>query len=330
MLMPCKILYSSTGSLIIDDIRYQDGTEEFNILGGAGVYAIYGMRLWHPPPMSNAVGYIVQQGFDHPTAMTSQLEALELSLIPHTHPDKHTTRGWNYFGANDHRDFEYQHPIIHTTPADFPQSWIDSVRMLHIISSPARAIEIVNAWRQRQCSNNGIHTQFIWEPVPWSCLPDQFDQICETAGYVDVVSPNHEETKSLLGLSLTDNISVEDCAQRFFDAIHKVVVIRAGKQGCLVVSKDQTSWVPAYWQDTYHVRDVTGAGNAFCGGFAVGWVESGQDAVEACLYGAVSASFAVEQIGTPRYTAQQEGKEKWNDGPSPHERLELLRKRTIG
>ena len=37
-------IFSSFGSLIIDDIRYPDGSEEHNILGGAGIYAIYGMH----------------------------------------------------------------------------------------------------------------------------------------------------------------------------------------------------------------------------------------------------------------------------------------------
>lgn len=32
----------SCGSLIIDDIRYEDGSEKTNVLGGAGVFAIYG------------------------------------------------------------------------------------------------------------------------------------------------------------------------------------------------------------------------------------------------------------------------------------------------
>lgn len=32
----------SCGSLIIDDIVYEDGTEQKDVLGGAGVFAIYG------------------------------------------------------------------------------------------------------------------------------------------------------------------------------------------------------------------------------------------------------------------------------------------------
>ena len=38
-------VYGSLGSLIIDDIVYEDGTKETNILGGAGIYAVYGSFL---------------------------------------------------------------------------------------------------------------------------------------------------------------------------------------------------------------------------------------------------------------------------------------------
>jgi sugar/nucleoside kinase (ribokinase family) len=46
------------------------------------------------------------------------------------------------------------------------------------------------------------------------------------------------------------------------------------------------------------VVDPTGAGNAFCGGFLAGWVQSG-NLLTAGLYGAVAASFLVEQVGLP-------------------------------
>lgn len=40
-------VFVSCGSLIIDDIRYEDGTEMNNVLGGAGVFAIYGNHHLH-------------------------------------------------------------------------------------------------------------------------------------------------------------------------------------------------------------------------------------------------------------------------------------------
>jgi sugar/nucleoside kinase (ribokinase family) len=47
-----------------------------------------------------------------------------------------------------------------------------------------------------------------------------------------------------------------------------------------------------------HVVDPVGAGNAYCGGFLAGWVYQ-KDLRLAGIWGAVSASFLVEQIGMP-------------------------------
>ncbi|EIE88496.1 hypothetical protein RO3G_13207 [Rhizopus delemar RA 99-880] len=85
-------------------------------------------------------------------------------------------------------------------------------------------------------------------------------------------------------------------------------------------------WTPAYWdwkKDQEHIVDVTGAGNAFCGGYAAGWVQTEQDPVQSALYGAVSASFVVEQIGVPDLSEY----EQWNQGPNPVDRLCLLKNR---
>jgi hypothetical protein len=46
--------------------------------------------------------------------------------------------------------------------------------------------------------------------------------------------------------------------------------------------------------------------------------------IEAALYGSISASFTVEQVGVPQLHAT---KEQWNQGPSPHSRLAELQNR---
>ena len=56
-----------------------------------------------------------------------------------------------------------------------------------------------------------------------------------------------------------------------------------------------------------NVKDPTGAGDAFCGGFQVGLFETG-DPVQAALYGAVSASFVIEEF-SPMYACLVEPKD---------------------
>jgi ribokinase len=73
------------------------------------------------------------------------------------------------------------------------------------------------------------------------------------------------------------------------------VVIKRGARGQFLWDNDaKCGWqIPAY---PARVKDVTGAGDAFCGGFLVG-LDKTKDAVEATLRGNISASLTIEGSG---------------------------------
>ena len=108
-----------------------------------------------------------------------------------------------------------------------------------------------------------------------------------------------------------------------------VVVIRTGERGCLIMSVSN----PPVWLSPFHESeetakskrsrfiDMTGAGNAFLGGFTVGHCET-VDFVKAAHCGYRAASFVLEQTGVPgleKADSQRTG-ELWNVD-SPRERL---------
>jgi hypothetical protein len=76
-------------------------------------------------------------------------------------------------------------------------------------------------------------------------------------------------------------------------------------------------WVPAYYGKGYEgdggekVVDPTGGGNTFLGGLAVA-LARGKPIEEACAWGHVAASFAIEQLGFPILGVDEEGRETWN------------------
>lgn len=72
------------------------------------------------------------------------------------------------------------------------------------------------------------------------------------------------------------------------------------------------TWLPAYYEPgSEKVVNSTGAGNAFLGSFAIGYQET-SSYVEAVKYGAVGASFMVEQVGPPTLTGEGIN-ELWNN-----------------
>lgn len=173
-------------------------------------------------------------------------------------------------------------------------------------------------------------------------IQQAYDVVCKAARLMDVVTPNHEEAAALLNIQQPGDTtqSIEKYSQMLFDDFFirnpyskngnndttttpKSLIVRAGKRGAVVYSTDHTTprWVPAYWsKDPQRVRDVTGAGNTFCGGLCIGLEECNMDPYKACFYGAVSASFAVEQVGLP--TCDENG--QWNNGKQARERLQEM------
>lgn len=172
----------------------------------------------------------------------------------------------------------------------------------------------------------------VWEPFPAACKQDYRQSFLDVCSLVDVFSPNHLEMAALFELEPNEfhRETLESYAQRFLECSvgpsgHGTVVIRAGTHGSLSVSRSiKPCWLPAYYQDgSSEVVDPTGAGNAFLGGYMIGW-QLTKNVVEASCYGNIAASFALEQIGLPE--REQKGEETWN-GVSVVGRLHAYKER---
>ncbi|CAB4412759.1 unnamed protein product [Rhizophagus irregularis] len=335
----------SLSQCIIDDIKLPDGTFRKDVLSGGGVYATYGMRLWFSPPESLRIAYSFHAGYDFPINILEKLLSLNISLTQIWHSNLPSIRGLATFTSADQRIFVYQTPPIGTVPADLPSSYLNS-KIFHFICSPSWASQHITEilkLRDKQLPP----PIFVWEPVPNSTIKENLQSCVEAMKMVNVLSPNHEEAAALLGLisgedEEVDRFLSEEMLMYMADKFlsyqigpqgNGCVIIRASYKGCLVATKEKKEIIPAYWTISRdgiknpHVIDVTGAGNAFCGGFMAGLLRSNNDVFEAALYGSVSASFTVEQLGAPRLEFDQNGNEIWNSGESPYERLHKLKQR---
>ncbi|KAK3192588.1 hypothetical protein K4F52_001387 [Lecanicillium sp. MT-2017a] len=84
-------------------------------------------------------------------------------------------------------------------------------------------------------------------------------------------------------------------------------------------------WIPAYHQDAAKVVDPTGGGNTFLGGMSVA-LGRGEDIETAVIWGAIAASFAIEQVGVPHLGRDEHDKETWNK-ENVYDRLQEFQKR---
>jgi sugar/nucleoside kinase (ribokinase family) len=243
-----------------------------------------------------------------------------------------------------HAAFKYMTPKLrldHEALIDTPLLWSNS---FHLICSPLRCIDLVeNILRLREEAANETPTGrplFIWEPVPDLCVVKEYENCLRALRHVDVVSPNHGELGGFFGEETNSKDYVNYrmieslCDQWMQSGIGADgkggVVVRCGKDGCLIMRPGFRTWMPAYHQSADKVVDPTGGGNGFLGGLAIGLVRGGeapgmQNLQEAAVWGSISASLAIEQVGMPILDSEGQ-KETWN-GVEVDERVAEFKER---
>ena len=108
----------------------------------------------------------------------------------------------------------------------------------------------------------------------------------------ELFSPSESEAIALVG-----QIPVKEQLRALADLGPSLVALRQGADGSIIYERETGQ----YWQipaASADVVDVTGAGNAYCGGLLAGWIELG-DVKRAAAQAAVSAAIAIEQVGPP-------------------------------
>ncbi|OAL03044.1 Ribokinase-like protein [Phaeosphaeriaceae sp. SRC1lsM3a] len=341
-----QIDFCTLGMFIIDEIEFAPPKPPVkDILGGAGSYSALGARVFSPPPLSNSVGWIVDCGSDFPPELRAFIAQWQTGVVVRETPDRLTTRGWNGYGENEHRAFKYMTPKLrldHQSLIGTPLLWSKS---FHLICSPLRCIDLVeNIVRLRKEASTAGHKDsrplFIWEPVPDLCVPEEYENCLKALRHVDVVSPNHGELGGFFGKNTN---GVDNVNYRLIESLCDTwvqngigedksggIVVRCGKDGCLVVGKRLRQWMPPYHQSAEKVVDPTGGGNGFLGGLAVGLVRAGSTTAmnvlqEAAVWGTISASLAIEQVGMP-VLAEKGQEETWN-GVKVDERVAEFKER---
>ncbi|KAJ4405205.1 hypothetical protein N0V91_005363 [Didymella pomorum] len=335
-----SIDFCTLGMFIIDEIEFPPPKPPVkDIVGGAGSYSALGARIFSPPPLSKSVGWIVDCGSDFPAELRDSIASWDSGVLIRETPDRLTTRGWNGYGENEHRAFRYTTPKLRLAHEDLKDTDLLWAKSFHLICSPARCIELARNILQLRIAASPTTERplFIWEPVPDLCVPAEFENCLEALKYVDVVSPNHGELGGFFGQSTDGQEHVNYrlieslCDQWLESGIGPHgsggVVLRSGKDGCLVARRGLRKWMPAYHQNGEKVIDPTGGGNGFLGGLAVGLVRGGgvAELEEAAAWGSISASFAIEQVGMPLLAQSPQG-ETWN-GVRVEERLSEFKQR---
>ena len=139
----------------------------------------------------------------------------------------------------------------------------------------------------------GLDTMNLW-------IETARDSLIETISGVDFVMVNDEELRQL-----TEQPNLVRAARALMEWGPRTVVAKQGEYGAALFTGDEFFSLPSYPLET--VRDPTGAGDTFAGGFLGHLAAQGPDSYldevalrRAMTYGSVLASFNVEEFGVER------------------------------
>ena len=275
-------MFLSVGVVILDDIVLPDGQTRMSVLGGGATHAAMGMRLWE-----DRVGLLVILGESFPLDLKAQLAQTfaPSGLLSRPYP---TLRAWQVFERDGtrHEVFRVDPQWVRRSvplPEDWPSDFYQ-VNGVHLHCAP----EDVPRWASFLRSQGDV--VLLWEPWDPFCVPQNREQFAAYLAWVDIVSPNLGEARALTG-----KYEPREVMAALFALGAKIVALRMGEQGSLVGKLGgEVLAIPAITPG--QIVDVTGAGNAYCGGFVVGWARY-HDLYRAGLMGAISASMALEQFG---------------------------------
>jgi len=278
-------------NIILDDIVFPDGRSVMGELGGGGPQTAFGMRLW-----ADSVGLVAGVGPDFPQVWWQQLNAWGIDLRGVRHLDVPSLRAWQLL-EEDGRRTQVWRVAPQVIRAHFerrldqmPEDYLQA-KGFHLGVHP---LEARGDFIEPLQSQGAVASIEPFKPAERRPSAEELRRLLSLA---TIFSPNLGEAISLLGQG-----SPESLLKQLLDGGTEVVALRLGDQGALLGRRgEEGAWhIPAV---PVQVVDPTGAGNAFCGGFLVGWVQF-EDLVEAGLRAVVSASFMVTQVGMPRMTME--------------------------
>ncbi|TMF79382.1 MAG: hypothetical protein E6I18_07410 [Chloroflexi bacterium] len=269
------------GNFTVDDVVYHGADVRWDQPGGNALYSALGAQVWR-----SDVAVLARLGRDYPEAHLEALRrrGLQLGLRRVDAPNIHD---WSLYEEGGTRRFINQRASgSHYEMSIRPEELCDgdrSGRAYHVAPMPTD-IQLGLARAVKKPGN------LVTLDPHLDYIEGHGAELEAILNLVDCFLPSREEARVAFG-----DDRPEEAARRFAASGPRAVVVKLGHEGSLVYDRraERLVHVPVF---PVEVRDLTGAGDAYCGGFLAGMLLTG-DPLEAALYGTVSASYAVESRG---------------------------------
>ncbi|MHB2026577.1 MAG: PfkB family carbohydrate kinase [Elusimicrobiota bacterium] len=272
------------GSVALDSVKTPEG-ESLDALGGSAVYFSLAARLFCPVSLVGVVGQ------DFPSAHHRMLRERGIDTSGLKQTRGKTFRWVGRFGKNLNEAKTLE------THLNVFRSFSPALSFAHR-KSPAVFLANIDPDLQMKVLDQ------MENPVLAACdtmnywIDSKPAALKALLGRVGIFFANEDEARKISGQS-----NLFRAARAISDLGPSIVVIKKGEHGAILKSGRNFFVFPAF--PTESVKDPTGAGDAFAGGF-MSFLASHGNAVDdeslkqAVIYGSILASFNIEEFSTGR------------------------------
>jgi cytidine kinase len=275
--------YLTLGHLLVEDTILPDGTVLPGRLGGDCLYAAIGARAW-----DEDVALVTRVGRDFPEDLLEQMRAAGYAdgLVPCEHT---SIRLWVRWGVEATGRFTFRDGVgtyddFTPAPGEIPDALAAGLEAVHVAPVPFRPMEALLRWARQRA-------RVVTVDPHYEHVDRNLEDWRRVLPLADVFLPSRQEAIDLLGCWP----GAAEAARELATLGAGVVCIKLGAEGACAYRAADGSFAQIGAVAREPV-DPTGCGDAFAGGFLVGWAET-NDLQTALAYGSVSASFAAEGYG---------------------------------
>lgn len=259
--------------------------------GGAGFYALTGMKIWE-----DDVGIVSGIGADYLPKFGSWYQANHLPTNGMFIKDPHSPQTIvQYFPDGERTEKpvfgERHYQNIEAVPEEIAPFCKDAAGVYVFKNLSPSYWEAFLPLKRKY----GFH--LMWEIAADAALPENDAQVKRVAEQASVFSINRTEA-----MQLTRADSVNDAIEALKRWEVPLIYLRLGSKGTCLIQDGRTLFVPSV--PDLNVVDSTGGGNSSSGGAFIGYCR-GCSLEEIGAMGNVSASFCIEQWGVPALIGQE-------------------------
>lgn len=290
--------YIVASTAVTDEIRFTagggtDGKEAVvqaveQIAGGAGIYALCGIKLW-----SDDVLLVTGVGRDFPKLYGTWFRENGISMDGLIYKDEKTPHNiMVYFEDGERSETPLygadHYKQVEVAPEEL-EPYIGTAKGVYIFRNHNPEF-----WEKILAAKQQSPAKIMWEIANDATKPEHLEEVRSIAVCLDVFSINVTEACKLLGMDTAK--PVEEVAGMLQGWGIPLVFLRRGSKGALMITPDEIVEVPTV-RDVLAV-DPTGGGNSSSGAVLYGYC-CGFTPEECGLMGSISAAQCLEQYGVP-------------------------------